>query len=178
MACAWPGCQEAARHRAPVSRDALDQYLWFCKPHAREYNLGWDYFKDMNRDEILKFQDRNATWHRPTWRIGGNGVWPDNVSDPFDLFSKTDRNGSRNGHPAAAPPWTRDERKALATLGLDEAVTFEEIKSRYKQLVKRWHPDANGSDPAAEDRLKRINAAYACLRKGVRSRGVGGTATA
>ena len=177
VACSWPGCQDAGIHRAPASRDALNQYLWFCKRHARDYNGAWDYFRDMSRDEILKFQGHNATWHRPTWRIGGNGAWPDSVSDPHGLFREHVKNGKANGHARAAPPWTRDERRALAALGLDEAVTFEEIKSRYKKLVKRWHPDANGSDPAAGDRLKRINAAYACLRSGVRSRGLYGTAT-
>ncbi len=177
LGCAWPGCDEEAKHRAPVSRETLDQYVWFCKIHAREYNRGWDYFRDMPREEILKFQDRNAVWHRPTWRLGGDGVWPDNVSDPFDLFPNKDRNESRNGNPAARPPWTREERRALATLGLDEAVTFEEIKLRYKKLVKRWHPDANGGDPKSDDRLKRINAAYACLRSGVQSRGLDAAAT-
>jgi hypothetical protein len=177
VSCAWPGCPDAGVHRAPVSRDALNQYLWFCKRHARDYNGAWDYFQGMSREEILKFQDRNATWHRPTWRIGGNGAWPENVSDPHGLFREHVMNGSKNGHARAAPPWTHDERRALAALGLDEAVTFEEIKSRYKKLVKRWHPDANGNDPAAGDRLKRINAAYACLRSAVRSRGLDGTAT-
>lgn len=176
VACAWPGCDQAGIHRAPVSRDALNQYLWFCKRHARDYNGSWDYFRGMSREEIHEFQDRRATWDRPTWRIGNHGPWPDKVSDPFDLFPEKTRNGTKNGHSRARPPWTRDERRALATLGLDEAVTFEEIKSRYKKLVKRWHPDANGSDPAAGDRLKRINAAYACLRSGVRSRGLDGTA--
>ena len=172
MDCAWPGCDEAGKHRAPAGRESLDKYVWFCKPHAREYNSGWDYFRGMSRDEILRFQERKATWERPTWRIGGNGVWPENLSDTFDLFPEHARNGAMNGNPAARPPWTREERQALATLGLDEMVSFEEIKSRYKKLVKRWHPDANGSDPTAGDRLKRINAAYACLKSGVQSRSV------
>ncbi len=175
--CAWPGCEEAGRHRAPAGRDTQADYIWFCKPHAREYNLSWDYFRGMSRDEILRFQDRAATWERPTWRIGGSGGWPDNMSDPFDLFPERAKPGSRNGNPAAPTPWTGQERQALSTLGLDETVSFEEIKSRYKKLVKRWHPDANRNNPAAEDRLKRINTAYACLRSGVRSRGVKETAS-
>jgi len=36
-------------------------------------------------------------------------------------------------------------------------------------LVKRHHPDANGGDRAAEQRLKTITHAYAVLRAAYRS---------
>ncbi|MFO1155475.1 MAG: DnaJ domain-containing protein [Rhodospirillales bacterium] len=39
-------------------------------------------------------------------------------------------------------------------------MTVADVKSRYKELVKRHHPDANGGDKAAEERFKQINAAY------------------
>jgi curved DNA-binding protein CbpA len=39
------------------------------------------------------------------------------------------------------------------------------LKSRYKELVKRLHPDANGGDTVAEDKLKEINQAYATIKK-------------
>ncbi|MCX7373593.1 MAG: DnaJ domain-containing protein, partial [Alphaproteobacteria bacterium] len=38
------------------------------------------------------------------------------------------------------------------------------LKTRYKELAKRYHPDANGGDRSAEDRLKDINRAYSLLR--------------
>jgi curved DNA-binding protein CbpA len=44
-------------------------------------------------------------------------------------------------------------------------VTFPEIKARYKQLAKRLHPDANGGDTRAEEQLKKVNEAYATLKK-------------
>lgn len=40
-----------------------------------------------------------------------------------------------------------------------------EVKRRYKELAKQLHPDVNGGDLAAEERLKRINQAYAVLKK-------------
>ena len=51
---------------------------------------------------------------------------------------------------------------------LDPPVTRETIKARYKNLVKRHHPDANGGDKDAEERLKTINQAYAALKDGIR----------
>ena len=49
-------------------------------------------------------------------------------------------------------------------LGLTEEATGVEIKSRYKELVKRHHPDANGGDRSSEDLLQEIIRAYNHLR--------------
>jgi len=63
------------------------------------------------------------------------------------------------------PEASSQEDKALAVLGLAATATWAEIKARYKRLVKRYHPDANGGDKQAEERLKVINQAYSTLRK-------------
>ena len=55
-------------------------------------------------------------------------------------------------------------REPLATLGLSWPTTLDAVKTRYKELAKRHHPDANGGDRAAEERLKTINLAYAAVR--------------
>ena len=56
------------------------------------------------------------------------------------------------------------ERKAFDTLGLEIDATAEALKARYKELVKRLHPDANGGDRGSEDRLRQIIQAYQYLR--------------
>jgi curved DNA-binding protein CbpA len=48
---------------------------------------------------------------------------------------------------------------------LTPPVTLEGLKTRYKELVKRHHPDANGGDKEAEERLKLVNQAYATLKQ-------------
>ena len=53
--------------------------------------------------------------------------------------------------------------EALAALDLRPPVTVAAIKVRYKVLVKRHHPDANGGSRKAEERLKTINIAYGTL---------------
>ena len=40
----------------------------------------------------------------------------------------------------------------------------DEIKARFKALVKRHHPDANGGDRSSEDRLREIIQAYNYLK--------------
>jgi DnaJ-like protein len=62
-----------------------------------------------------------------------------------------------------------DRRRACAVLGLPRDAGPEEIRRRYKALVRRWHPDRHMADPRgateAAARLREINAAYARLRR-------------
>jgi len=39
-----------------------------------------------------------------------------------------------------------------------------DIKARFKELVKRHHPDANGGDRGSEDKLREIIEAYHYLK--------------
>jgi len=48
-------------------------------------------------------------------------------------------------------------------LGVSRNATQEEIKKAYRKLARRYHPDVNKNDPAAESKFKEINEAYECL---------------
>ena len=56
------------------------------------------------------------------------------------------------------------ERKALDALGLEPNASAHDVKSRFKMLVKRHHPDANGGDRSSEDLLREIIQAYKYLK--------------
>ena len=49
------------------------------------------------------------------------------------------------------------------TLGVDKNASTEEIKSAYKKLALRYHPDKNKGDKTAEEKFKEINEAYQVL---------------
>ena len=49
-----------------------------------------------------------------------------------------------------------------ATLGVNKSATDDEIKSAYRQLAKKYHPDLNKTPEAAE-KFKEINEAYSVL---------------
>jgi curved DNA-binding protein CbpA len=68
---------------------------------------------------------------------------------------------NKRSDPQRAPS---ELRAPLATLGLSWPTTLDAVKSRYKELAKRHHPDANGGSRDAEERLKTINLAYAAVR--------------
>jgi DnaJ-class molecular chaperone len=57
------------------------------------------------------------------------------------------------------------EKKSLEALNLGETASKAEIKARFKELVKRHHPDANGGDNRSEDTLREIIQAYNYLKQ-------------
>ncbi len=56
------------------------------------------------------------------------------------------------------------EQNALKVLNLTESSTQEEIKKRYKQLAREWHPDRyRGDKETAQKRFMEIQEAYEIL---------------
>ncbi len=169
--CDVPGCDGVGEHPAPKSRDRLRDYYWFCLDHVRQYNSNWNYYAGMDEDQIEAHLRHDTTWRRPTWGFGTRRryVRP-GIKDEFGLFDGPDpehtAERARHGPDAhdKPPPGTLSRRAALAELGLEDPATETEVKARYKALVKRHHPDANGGSRAAEERFKRINQAYTTLR--------------
>ncbi len=178
-ACEWPGCKNPGTHRAPKGRLREGERWRFCLGHVREYNQSYNFFAGMSDDAVLKYQKDAITGHRPTWKMGtgarganqnaGNFyVGPDGSVDPFGLFQEL---GGRQGTENSAKQAVREartirnvERKALDVLGLDVGASRTDIKSRFKELVKRHHPDANGGDRSTEGRLIEIIQSYNYLK--------------
>ena len=48
----------------------------------------------------------------------------------------------------------------FAVLGLSSSATEDEIKSAYRKLAKKYHPDLNPGDKAAEEKMREVNEAY------------------
>src|SRR5215469_17761156 len=72
--CDWPGCHEGATHRAPKGRLREGEYWRFCLEHVREYNQSYNFFAGMSEDAVARYQKESITGHRPTWKMGVNGV--------------------------------------------------------------------------------------------------------
>jgi hypothetical protein len=181
--CQWKGCEAAGDHRAPKGRGHDGEYYLFCIDHVRQYNASYNYFSGMSDAEIQDFQKDAMTGHRPTWKVGANawshgtrdGMTPtpggarvpgggrSSAQDPHAFFAWRAR--SQREAPAESRRQLRPlEKKALATLDLDEKASGADIKARFKALVKRHHPDTNGGS-GSEERLREIISAYNHLKQ-------------
>jgi len=158
--CDQAGCAEPGQYRAPKSPDALDDYLWFCKEHAREYNLKWNFFSGQTEDEMLETQEQDRVWGRATRPFGGtrdeSRAWSRlGVEDPHEILGD---NATRN--PGRSITGTRrlppTERKALEILEARDHWSRPEIRKQYKSLVKDLHPDMNAGNRSDEDRLQEV----------------------
>jgi len=49
------------------------------------------------------------------------------------------------------------------TLGVSKTATEKEIKSAYRKLARKYHPDVNPDDKASEERFKEVSEAYEAL---------------
>ena len=124
--------------------------MWFCLPHVREYNASWDYYKGMSPQEIEANLRHDSGWHRPTWPLGRLGasrrLSPEFLRDPLGMLHEGRPPQARRRGDArrrSAPP---ELRAALDVLGLEWPVDERAVRSRYKELAKRFHPDVNGGD--------------------------------
>ena len=162
--CEAPDCPEPGDYRAPKDRTRLREYRWFCLAHVREYNASWDFYKGLPPDQIETALRDDTAWQRPTWplgRLGGGRIDPEILRDPFGLLKGRLDQAPKRPDPARPPP---ELRAALDLLELAWPTDSIALKTRYKELAKRYHPDANGGDRSAEERLKDINRAYSLLR--------------
>ena len=184
--CEWPECKNTAPHRAPKGRGKEREYWHFCLNHVREYNQSYNFFQGMSNDAVASYQKDALTGHRPTWKMGANGgtkgkkskadIDLDGAVDPFSVFDEMNgRSRWRPGPGSTSEPKTETrkifnaERKALQVMGLGPDATLEDVKTKYKLLVKQHHPDANGGDRSTEDRLIEIIQAYNYLKTVVRA---------
>ena len=82
--------------------------------------------------------------------------------DPHAFFAWRARRGETDGAARRLKPL---ELKSLEALDLPEGVDRVQIKARFKELVKRHHPDANGGDKRSENKLREIIQAYNYLKQ-------------
>ncbi len=172
--CDHPGCAKSGEFRAPMGRGKEGKFFQFCLDHVKSYNATYNYFAGMNDEALAAYAKQEEIGHRPTWKLGVNskaarmaqrgrvagGAAGPEVQDGFNIF------GARGGEQAVKqePRVGIVARKALETLGLDENADRAVIKARYKELVKRFHPDANGGDRSREGTLQEILKAYQTLK--------------
>jgi hypothetical protein len=129
----------------------------------------------MSEAEVRRRQHEELfTGGRPTWEMKAGRLSREaaafsakfgkgqGYADPFNLFGK---NGGRPNPEPDDRRLGKIERSALADLDLDVNADGAKIRTRYTELVRRLHPDANGGDRSGEQKLQKVIRAYQSLRK-------------
>ena len=165
--CEWPGCREDGQHRAPRSRQAFNEFRWFCKIHAAQYNKAWNFFADMTDDEVEAIVRHDTVWNRPSWPIGTrpavDAFIRGNFKDPFDIYEEQKSQQEQTPGATMGTELEASVRGALKIFGLEMPFKSSDVKRRYKELVKRHHPDAQAAVENSDDRIKEINHAYTVI---------------
>jgi len=170
--CAEPGCDSPGEFRAPAGRgpsfNGPGEWRLLCLDHVRAFNSGYNYFEGMSADEISSAQNPYAGWDRETRAFASTGAdrpprWADFV-DPLDAIGARFRRTAAEGPRRDGRELSESDRKSLRVLGLGTDTDRRQLRERYSELVRRFHPDRNGGDRSHEKALQAVLEAYAHLK--------------
>ncbi len=169
-------CDKPAEVRAPKSPNNMQEFYWFCPTHAREHNKAWNYF-DGKTDAELKAEIERARYgDRPTWTMAKNARAAAaaraslkdgaEIDDQVGIFTQMPgATPAQAGAYRAGRKLTKLQVSAFKTFNLPTSASNAELRKRYAELVKRFHPDVNEGDRGAEEQLQAVIKAHSILKK-------------
>ncbi len=172
--CEKKGCEEQAACSLPKSPRNPRNRVWYCLVHAREHNKSWNYFEGMSEAESKAAREANIYGDRPTWSMGKNdraraaaqATGPADMIDAFGLLDKEAKKQTEaRGQHRQGKQLTKMQINAFDTLALPYSAPALEIRRRYAELVRRFHPDSNDGDRGAEEQLNQVVKAHSILKK-------------
>ena len=157
--CEHPSCDQAGEFPAP--KQFGDGKHWFCKRHAAEYNRSFNFFDTMNEEQLKAFNENARYGFKQTWKFGAGPMGGDKASkaqDPktwrgAEFFE--DRESAREARRANRSA-TGVAKRALEELDLKANAKPPEIRARYAEYVRRFHPDSNSGDRSSEEKLAKV----------------------
>ncbi len=149
--CDHPDCNEKGEYKAPKDK-SLKEYYWFCLKHVQEYNAGWNYYKDGEAEEepVNKKIHFGGFRSKIKYQFGYDFIDELGIEGSFESV-KSKSNIYFNAN----------DKRCAEILELDlDGLTPEILKTQYKKLVKKYHPDLNAGDKFCEEKFKKISTAY------------------
>lgn len=106
---------------------------------SKGFSTNFDRFRATHRSAVL---NTTCTAHNPC-KVGGESS-----------------NSKRYFRSSAA---SRNKKNFYSVLGVPKSATKEEIKSKYRELAKKCHPDLNKDDKNAANKFRELSEAYEVL---------------
>ena len=168
--CDGNNCKNIGEYKAPIEKDNSKKYRLLCLNHIKEFNKNWNYFKGMSDSQILNFIKSDLTWHKPTQSFNSSDnffkvLWNNALKDEI----KNNKVNNDFDH-MRQYIFDKSDIKAFSILGLNVGIKWENIHTKFKKLVKKFHPDMNRGNKKFEDKLKNITLAYTQLKNTYRNK--------
>ena len=165
--CEYGGCNKNGEF---LAKTKTSHEYYYCLDHIKDFNKNYNFFEGMSEEEIIDYQISSIIGHRPTWKSGTNpqANYFSNFArkdgsafnDPFNFFeekekTKQNKNILKN---------SKKSEEAFQILEYNSKSTKNQIRKKFKEVVKKLHPDTNGGDNSQEDLLKEVISAYKYLK--------------
>jgi len=168
--CDWNNCFEEGSYKAPIEKDNSKKYRMLCLNHVKEFNKNWNYFEGMDDKQIYEFIKSDMTWHKSTQSFSSSDnffkvLWNNALNENLNKYKVNGQFDHINQF-----KFNHNDVKAFGILGLSIGIKWENIKEKFKKLVKKYHPDMNAGNKKYEDKLKVITLAYTQLKNSYREK--------
>ena len=168
--CDWNNCFEEGSYKAPIEKDNSKKYRMLCLNHIKEFNKNWNYFEGMDDKQINEFIKSDITWHKSTQSFSSSDnffkvLWNNALNENLNKYKINGQFDHINQF-----KFNHNDVKAFGILGLSIGIKWENIKEKFKKLVKKYHPDMNAGNKKYEDKLKVITLAYTQLKNTYREK--------
>ena len=140
--CDWENCKETGAYKAPIEKDNSKKYRLLCLNHIKIFNKSWNYFENMNDQEIEFFIKSDLTWHKSTKTFGSsdnffNILWNNALDDKLNIFKSSN---------------FRDFKKTQISQQDKDALQVLELNNEVKWDVTRYDYDAHLTSEKLEER--------------------------
>ena len=62
--CDWENCKKLDLTKLQLKKTIAKKYRLLCLNHIKIFNKNWNYFENMNNQEIEFFIKSDLTWHK------------------------------------------------------------------------------------------------------------------
>ena len=155
----------------------MNKFLWLCTEHAREHNKNWNFFEGKTDAQAAAMRNAARYGDRPTWKMSKNGRAAAAAKAGMEGFAEIDDavGGATRMEDSSSTAdgdvyregrrLTRLQLQAFRTMNLRANASNSDVRKRYAELVKRFHPDSNEGDRSAEEQLQEVIKAHQILKK-------------
>lgn len=167
--CEHPDCELEGAFPAP-KRGGKGK-VHFCQTHITEYNRSFNFFEGMSAAEAASFTRSERYGHKRTWKFGTGPMAGKKAAASHDprnwagrgFFNVDDAGNAEKG---ALARRSAMQVRALNELDLEADAKPADIRARYAEYVRRFHPDSNKGDRSSEHKLQRVIRAGKLLKAG------------